>query len=298
MPAKDEHRGRYQYSVTALLVVVTLLVMMLAAYRSTGVAGLVLVVWIVPLAIGLWKSNPAWITVAIGGVLLALFVALPLLRLANRRIAHQSCSANLRIIASGLSAYHQVHGSFPPAYVADETGRPLHSWRVLLLPYVGHQDLYERYRFDEPWNGPHNRRLAKRIPAVFQCPHAEPHNQLTHYVTVVGDETAWPPESTVSIKDITDGRHGTVILVESHACDIHWMEPRDLDFGVMSTSVNAANGPCISSPHEGGAQVVLLDGTVRLMATHTRPDVVRGVLTIAGGESLGITENYAGEFTQ
>ena len=35
-----------------------------------------------------------------------------------------------------FSNYHYECGSLPPAYIADEHGRPLHSWRVLILPYI------------------------------------------------------------------------------------------------------------------------------------------------------------------
>jgi hypothetical protein len=49
-----------------------------------------------------------------------------------------------------LRNYHDRYGRFPPAYVADEHGRPTHSWRVLLLPWLDHRAIYDRYRFDEP----------------------------------------------------------------------------------------------------------------------------------------------------
>ena len=39
-------------------------------------------------------------------------------------------------IIVALHNYHDEHGSFPPAYVSDESGRPLYSWRVLILPYL------------------------------------------------------------------------------------------------------------------------------------------------------------------
>ncbi|HEY2759688.1 MAG TPA: DUF1559 domain-containing protein [Pirellulales bacterium] len=38
---------------------------------------------------------------------------------------------NLKLIGLALLNYHHDHGSFPPAYVADASGKPLYSWRVL-----------------------------------------------------------------------------------------------------------------------------------------------------------------------
>ena len=54
--------------------------------------------------------------------------------------------------------YHADYGSFPPVYIADSDGRPIHSWRALVLPYIS-PELAARYSFDEPWNGPNNSKL-------------------------------------------------------------------------------------------------------------------------------------------
>ena len=53
-------------------------------------------------------------------------------------------------------------GAFPAAYVADENGRPMHSWRVALLPFLEQSDLYSQYNFNEPWDSPENLRWPSR----------------------------------------------------------------------------------------------------------------------------------------
>ena len=78
------------------------------------------------------------------------------------------CSNNLRQIAIALTNYSSVHGCLPPAYIPDKNGKPKHSWRVLILPFVEQKALYKRYNFDEPWNGPNNRKLAGRRPDVIR----------------------------------------------------------------------------------------------------------------------------------
>jgi hypothetical protein len=80
-----------------------------------------------------------------------------------------ACRSNLKNIALALHNYHEDHGSYPPAYIADENGRPMHSWRILLLPYIERGDLYKQYRFDEPWDGPNNRKLASQMPGLYRC---------------------------------------------------------------------------------------------------------------------------------
>src|SRR6516165_2689000 len=80
------------------------------------------------------------------------------------------CKNNLMNIGLALHNYHDQFGSFPPACVADENGRPMHSWRVLILPFLDQTPLYNQYRFDEPWDGPNNKKLADTILAVYNCP--------------------------------------------------------------------------------------------------------------------------------
>lgn len=105
------------------------------------------------------------------------------------------CSLNLKRIALAMENYHAAYASFPPAHIADNAGKPMHSWRVLLLPFLGDDEnaIYKAYRFDEPWNGPHNRRLAERMPAVYRCGWIlDRKSTETSYVVVVGPRTAFP----------------------------------------------------------------------------------------------------------
>ena len=84
------------------------------------------------------------------------------------------CVNNLKQIGLAMYNYHDQYGCFPPAYTADEHGRPLHSWRVLLLPYLECEDLYDQLRLNEPWNSPYNQQVLKDsdVPSVFRCPSA------------------------------------------------------------------------------------------------------------------------------
>ena len=97
------------------------------------------------------------------------------------------CTNNLKTIGLAMQQYQQQHGTFPPGYVSDENGRPKHSWRVLLLPYLD-PGLAGQYNYDEPWDGPNNRRLAGQMPDVFRCPSespgAAPSGNTTSYVVI------------------------------------------------------------------------------------------------------------------
>jgi hypothetical protein len=203
------------------------------------------------------------------------------------------CSNNLSQIGRVLQDYHVARGRFPAAYVADASGRPIHSWRVRLLPHFN-PAIYEQYRFDEPWDGPHNRLLAPHIPNSFRCPsdsQSDTSRQMTSYVAIVGPETAWPDGNAVSMAQIKDGLSNTLLVVESHNSGIHWMEPRDLHMTQMSQQINSAQGQGIASAHHpqhahGCAVGLFADGSVRVLDDDLPPHTVRALLTIAGGEDV------------
>src|SRR5262249_31265753 len=45
-------------------------------------------------------------------------------------------SNNLKVIGIALHNYHDNYQQFPPAVVYSADGKPLYSWRVLILPFI------------------------------------------------------------------------------------------------------------------------------------------------------------------
>src|SRR5689334_18892035 len=108
------------------------------------------------------------------GFMVLLFIAAVLMALLlppvtrGRTQARQSqCRNNLKQIGIALHNYHDIFGSFPPAYIPDEYGHPKHSWRTLILAQLDQAPLYNSYRFDESWDGPHNSALRGTNLPVF-----------------------------------------------------------------------------------------------------------------------------------
>ena len=56
------------------------------------------------------------------------------------------------------------------AAIRDKNGKPLLSWRVAVLPYMDHIELYRQFHLDEPWDSPHNKTLIDKMPDVFADP--------------------------------------------------------------------------------------------------------------------------------
>jgi hypothetical protein len=186
-------------------------------------------------------------------------------------------------MALAVANYHDVYGSLPPAYIADSDGKPIHSWRVVLLQFID-ETLYDQYDFAEPWDGPNNRKIAPQMPEIFSCPSdTTKRPEMTSYVVVRGPGTGWPETGTVTMNDVQDDPSKTILLVELQQSNIHWMEPRDL---VMEDLLAGASDiPCLSSPHPELVNVAFVNGGHTSISTAiTTPTKLRTLLTIAGGE--------------
>ena len=205
---------------------------------------------------------------------------------------------NLKNIALALHNYHNDYGCFPPAYVADKNGRPMHSWRTLILPYLERRDIYDAYDFNEPWDGPNNIKLSDISFDYYHCPaNKENGKAVTNYVAVVGSGTVWSGERGTKIEAITDGTNNTILLVELADTDIGWTEPRDitLEEAMGKCAVDEVSVP--SSKHHTEATylfkslpiagcIAMADGSVRIL--HKRPSAedLAALLSINGGESV------------
>jgi prepilin-type processing-associated H-X9-DG protein len=177
--------------------------------------------------------------------------------------------------------------------LADKDGQPAHSWRLLVLPYLAEGALYEQYRFDEAWNSPRNAALATGVPTgmsptcpIYHC-HSDSSEKLeTNKVMVVGKGTFSDGPTPRRDGDITDGIAHTIAVVEMSESGIHWMEPRDLKFDEMVFKINDPIGPGIRSKHPGLANVLMADGCVRSVREDIAPEVLKALLTIAGGKPI------------
>jgi hypothetical protein len=154
-----------------------------------------------------------------------------------------------------------------------------------LLPFFEEEalkDLYKQYRFEEPWNSPHNLKLADKMPAVYRCPASDGPTGEANYLAVVGKETGWPGADSMTLRQIRDGTANTIALVEVGNSGINWLEPRDLSVDEALKTVD--------SEHPGGAFHLFFDGSAHFLNSDIDRDVYRGLLTANGGEEVAIPE--------
>ena len=196
-----------------------------------------------------WRLGCIFWSVILAAVCATLYPAVQNAREAARR---SECKGDLFYLGFALRNYHERYNCFPPPYIADADGRPMHSWRVLLLPFMDKADVFNEYRFDEPWDGPNNRKLGARITyseihSPFHCYSDEPASGrpdplMTSYLAVVGPDMAWQDGKCMTLAEITDDHDSTLLLVEVANSGVHWTEPRDLYILQMAPAINPNAG--------------------------------------------------------
>lgn len=222
---------------------------------------------------------------ACGGILVALL--LPAVQAAREAARRAQCTNNLKQIALAFHNYHDTYNSFPPAYLADEDGKPMHSWRVLLLPFLEQSALFEQYDFSEPWDSPANMQVVNTAIPSYQCPSdpAGPASMTTSYMVLSGPGTVFEGANGAKIADITDGTSNTLLVVEVQGTGVNWAEPVDLDASTLSLPFAAGPGSP-GSLHPGGINAAMCDGSVRFLSNNISPDTFQSLTTRAGGEMI------------
>lgn len=136
---------------------------------------------------------------------------------------------SLSQITLGLLSYLNEHeGRFPPRTIESDGGRPLLSWRVRMLPYLGEQRLYSQFDLSEPWDSDKNRKLIKDIPLVYSAGTDQSESGKTRFLAPVGKGTLWEAGRSIELRQIWDGTLRTIAIVEvSNECAVEWTRPID-----------------------------------------------------------------------
>ncbi len=206
---------------------------------------------------------------------------LPAVQAAREAARRMACQNNEKQIALAMMNYESVYRSLPPAFTVDANGRPLHSWRTLLLPYLEQNAIYEQIDLNKPWDDPVNLPIGELAISTFVCPSSSgPQVNTSNYVAVVDPSAIFTGATPTTYGMISDGMANTILVVEvgpDHA--VPWMSPDDI-------TLNEYLSLPSKSQHAGGSNVAMADGSVRFFSDMTPPEDVQAMLTKDGGEMV------------
>ena len=174
-------------------------------------------------------------------------------------------------VSRALERYNADNGVYPVTAIKDSGGSPVLSWRVKLLPYLGHEELYQKFKLSQPWDSPHNRELLSEIPPIYQSP--ERFDDNTNFLVPVGSSTLFRKDRPVASRRIEDSLEATIMLLEvDDELAIPWTKPGDYE---------------VSSPFRGlghlredGFFVAFGGGLVRRVPVNVNPAELLGAFSI------------------
>ncbi len=209
---------------------------------------------------------------------LMLGVLVPMIGMQQTHAREMRALNDLKHIGLAMHNYHNDKKRFPPAVVIGPDGKTPHSWRVALLPYFYEaqtDELYDRYRLDEPWDSPHNKQLIEKMPGVYGDDGAK----NAAYFVFTGPGTAFGGEQGIRAQDIIDGTSNTLMVVEARR-NIPWTKPEDIPYDPDEPV------PALGGYNPPWVLAALFDGTARRIPAKGIPDRLwRAVISYDGNET-------------
>jgi hypothetical protein len=201
---------------------------------------------------------------------------------------------HIKEVGGALRSYPDYYDQLPPATVCAPDGRPLYSWRVLLLPFLEQDRIYKEFHRDEPWDSPHNLKLLEAAGHVYVPVggNGEDAWGLTRDQVFVGPGTAFERPG-LTWKDFPDGLADTLLVVEA-AQPVPWPQPADLAYDSMK-SVPPLRGAFTKPRYsvwgaeagrQAGFHAAFADGSVRFLDSGIDEATLRALITRNGGKTV------------
>jgi hypothetical protein len=191
---------------------------------------------------------------------------------------------SLRKLGAAVHGFHKEHLVLPLHAIYSSDAKPLLSWRVALLPHLGHEELYKQFNLQEPWDSEHNKKLLAKMPAVYAPVGVKPKEPHTTFYQVFfgkGSIFEGQRDLTLGRLAILDGVSNTAMILEA-ADAVPWTKPADLDF-------TANPLPKLGSlPDEGGSYASTGAAGVLIFIRRDIPDKL--LRQLAGCDDGGIED--------
>jgi len=226
-----------------------------------------------------WLIN---LSIGFGVIVVGLALLLPNVRRAGPSAYKLQCMGNIRSIAIALRNYETAYQALPPAYTVDQDGKPLHSWRTLILPFLDERRVYKKIDLSKAWDDPVNAEAYNTNLDVFHCHLADCPQSHTTYLAVVGIGSCFHPTKPRFLSEITDDHAETLMVIEvSPDKAVHWMAPADADEQTV-----LGLGPKSKLSHASGVNAVFVDGSARFLSVNMDPLVRHALISIDASDSV------------
>lgn len=202
-------------------------------------------------------------------------------KIAEQKQATASAAFSLgqvKNIANALLQYQKEKGKFPPHATRSNDGKPLLSWRVQILPYLGNNLLYKQFRQNEPWDSDHNKKLIRRIPPAFRDSANGQEIGTTSFLAPIADATLFPSKGQgTSLKQITNDVSKTILFLQVPPDKaVVWTKPEDweVDFNLQGNDLL-----------KGFTNVIVFacaDGSAKTIALKDAYEKIKPMLAIGG----------------
>jgi hypothetical protein len=172
-----------------------------------------------------------------------------------------------------MTTYHDKLNRLIQAARYGKDGKPLLSWRVFLLPFLDQNDLFNQFKLDEPWDGPHNKALLNKMPKVYRSPtDTSLKPTTTYYQVFVGKGTLFEGRDGLAVAQIPKGADKTLLIVEGGEA-VPWTKPQDLDYDP------ARPLPKLGGAFGDGFCAVSLDGNARFIPKTVEEKALRALIS-------------------
>ena len=193
--------------------------------------------------------------------------------------ARSMAANNLAKVSEALLAYMKEKKRLPRTY-KEANGFKTLSWRVELLPYLGYQDLYEKFDASVPWDRSPNKELLQFIPDEYASP--ERGDETTNILMPAHRSFIGGEKGNKTEDQIEDGMSNTLLLVEANDdWAVPWSKPRDFEPGSPKSAKNGMIGK-----RKDGAFAVWANGWPVMLVNELPEDIFWKALTREAGDGL------------